>query len=259
MKSALLTVTASLAALHAIQAATVVSSTFNKVDSGAVTTTGATGYGYLSFNDALSDGIFDSDLPGSYNNTAFNSLKNGSGNTLTTVGGTYTTVNLTEGFGATAGTDLIDSRGNPSPYTFDGNTAHGSFGSFATSEQDVWTLSFNDLGIGTYDITVYLGHSSTSRVFNMDYYLTGATSGTTTMSGNFASLGGTVSNAVTYNIRVTTTAVTDDLSLVLGQGAGSSGTGEGYLAGYKVVAIPEPSAALLGGLGMLALLRRRRA
>jgi MYXO-CTERM domain-containing protein len=28
---------------------------------------------------------------------------------------------------------------------------------------------------------------------------------------------------------------------------------------FSVTAIPEPSAALLGGLGMLALLRRRRA
>lgn len=33
----------------------------------------------------------------------------------------------------------------------------------------------------------------------------------------------------------------------------------GYADDFKVVAVPEPSATLLGGLGMLALLRRRRA
>jgi hypothetical protein len=32
----------------------------------------------------------------------------------------------------------------------------------------------------------------------------------------------------------------------------------GGIAGFQVVAVPEPSAALLGGLGLLALLRRRR-
>lgn len=32
----------------------------------------------------------------------------------------------------------------------------------------------------------------------------------------------------------------------------------GYADNFKVVAVPEPGAALLGGLGMLALLRRRR-
>ena len=38
-----------------------------------------------------------------------------------------------------------------------------------------------------------------------------------------------------------------------------NGTGWSSLAGLQVVAVPEPSAALIGGLGMLVLLRRRRA
>jgi hypothetical protein len=35
-------------------------------------------------------------------------------------------------------------------------------------------------------------------------------------------------------------------------------TGEVHLAAFQVVQIPEPGAAFLGGLGVLALLRRRR-
>lgn len=38
---------------------------------------------------------------------------------------------------------------------------------------------------------------------------------------------------------------------------GGTGT-NGIDASFNVVTVPEPSAALLGGLGMLALLRRRR-
>lgn len=38
----------------------------------------------------------------------------------------------------------------------------------------------------------------------------------------------------------------------------SSGSGYNTIVGFQLQAIPEPSAALLGGLGMLALLRRRR-
>ena len=39
----------------------------------------------------------------------------------------------------------------------------------------------------------------------------------------------------------------------------NSGVGSGYdIDNVSLVAVPEPSAALLGGLGLLALLRRRR-
>ncbi len=50
-------------------------------------------------------------------------------------------------------------------------------------------------------------------------------------------------------------AVVGDVFTIAGTGDGG---GFSYLGGITVDVIPEPSAALLGGLGLLALLRRRR-
>lgn len=55
----------------------------------------------------------------------------------------------------------------------------------------------------------------------------------------------------------TTVAIGDKIDFVLMSRPGSTGGGSSFLSA-QIYAIPEPSAALLGGLGMLALLRRRR-
>lgn len=57
----------------------------------------------------------------------------------------------------------------------------------------------------------------------------------------------TIVNTGTYNVQFENVAQGGDRTTYLDS------------VSYKVEAIPEPSAALLGGLGMLALLRRRRA
>ncbi len=245
------------------KAATVVSSSFNGVTNGAIDTSGTLDWGYLSSQQ--NSGFFDSNLAGggeSYNNTAFNAVANNAGDTLTTVSPSSTigTVTLTEG---TTGTDTVDGQPNTSNFTFDGSTAFGSYGNFAPGEADVWTMKFNDLGIGTFAISVYMGHSDNGRVFDMDYSL--GENGTfvtgTTTSPQLSTLGSTVAaygtsgSAFTYDIEVTTTTATEDLTLTFGGVNG--GNGGAILAGYTV-AVPEPSAALLGGLGALLLLRRRR-
>jgi hypothetical protein len=57
-------------------------------------------------------------------------------------------------------------------------------------------------------------------------------------------------------VRAATELVNEDINSV---GVAISGTGfDGDLTYFSLTAIPEPSAALLGGLGFLALLRRRR-
>jgi hypothetical protein len=57
-------------------------------------------------------------------------------------------------------------------------------------------------------------------------------------------------------VRAATELVNEDINSV---GVAISGTGfDGDLTYFRLTSIPEPSAAFLGGLGMLALLRRRR-
>ncbi|MGB1126202.1 MAG: PEP-CTERM sorting domain-containing protein [Phycisphaeraceae bacterium] len=237
---------ASTALVGTATAGTIDSSSFNGVTNAAVSTAGTLGWGYI-------------DTAGNFFNTTYNDTPYGDIPQATASG---TSVTLTEG---TAGTDTVGAQGNTPLYTFDGTQAYGSYGNFAPDEQDIWTLKLNDLGIGTFTITLYMGHSSTNRVFDMDVNLTdsGGNDSTTTVSPQISTLGSTVAAygtsglSYTYDVTVTTTAADADLSLVFGGISG--GFGGAIFSGYTVsgTVIPEPSSLALLGLGGLMMARRR--
>lgn len=246
-------------------AGVIVTSSFNGVTNGAVSTVGLSDWGYVSSSNT---GFLDSNLSGaglSYNNTPYGTITRDEGDILTTVFGSSTIglVTLTEGAG---GTDTVGAQGNTSNYTFDGNMVYGSYGGFAPGEQDVWTLTLNDLGVGTFDITLYLGHSNTGRSMDMDVVLNDngdITSTTTTTGGSISGLGSTIAAygtdgvAYTYDITVTTTNANSDLSITFGDTSGG-GFGGAIFGGYTVFTVPEPSTTALLGIGGFALLLRRR-
>jgi hypothetical protein len=250
-----------LASIGSAHAGTVIASTFNGVSSGVVSTTGLADWGYVHVQGAVNDGLFDNQ----YNATPYGSITRPNGanpdQVITTVFGSSTigAVTLTENDGVT---NTITGQSNAGVFSFDGNAAHGSYGSLSAAENNAWTMTFNDLGIGTHTITLYMGHTADNRSFRMNYSLAdgGVTSGSTT-SGAISGLGSTLAfstgDAFTYSIEVETLTATGDLSLTFDSLSGSSGGA--LFSGYTVETVPEPSAALLGSLGLLALLRRRRA
>jgi hypothetical protein len=255
MKSILLILTAGIAALSTTQAGTILTSGFDGITTSNVTTTGLAGYGFFSANSpSVNNGLFGGTATTTSGLFSTISNQNVTPTVLTTVVGIDATLN-----------DLRAATGAQTPVggiTFGGVQAYGAYGGFPAGAGDLWSLDFADLAAGEYAISLYMGHSSNSRTFGLVADLTGAATNTVNsgpISGLESTAGSGTGNftAFRYDINFTA-AANDDLTLKLTSTAGGA-AGGAFFAGYTVTAIPEPSAALLGGLGMLALLRRRRA
>ncbi len=248
-------------------AATVNSSAFIGLGntSYAVTTTGILGYGYITssvnfrgpFGNIAGQGgnyVHSNVLFGDLEriNSTFDGVD--AGVKVTAVGGTYQNVYFTEN-----ASNLVDSRTGTSSYTFGGTSTTGNIGQVANNDDDMFTLEFRDLGVGTFTVALYFDSIGDGLdYYQMDYALNGGTFSSTTMAttGIQALTGNTTGDDLfAYTINVTNTSSTDDLSLRFGA-AGRAGNI--YFGGYTVTAIPEPHVALIGSLGVLLLLRRRR-
>ena len=230
--------------LTSVSQAAIISSGFSGSSSLSVTTDGTADWGYVSDTGGIFTGTPTNTLYEDMDGTPIVSGSPNSGDVTVTEATTNGGINPKPG-------------SNQVIYTFDGDDAIGAYGDLAGTEPDAWAVTFNDLGIGTQTITLYMGHSATDRVFDMDVSLTdgGAPLTTTDTSAAIGTYAGAASGrAFRYDITVETTTASADLTLTFGSVSG--GGGQAYWAGYT--ATPEPSSTALLGLGLGSLLLRRK-
>lgn len=103
------------------------------------------------------------------------------------------------------------------------------------------------------------GSSAAGPTWNADDYITITLSGTGGVGSAFDG-GGTVATMQIGSTNIGTFTISQQSDAFVNFWASSPGGnfGVGNFDNLSVTAIPEPGAALLGGLGLLALLRRRR-
>ena len=129
------------------------------------------------------------------------------------------------------------------------------------------TITIAGLMAGTYDITTHHltegGSGSTKSTF--DFHVQDADSPTFGQNVGTFEMGRGASSPLFFAPTVLNFAVTsngtDPVLLRIRTASLAAGGGQGAwvgISGMEIQAIPEPSAALLGAIGFLALLRRRR-
>ena len=143
--------------------------------------------------------------------------------------------------------------------TYNKELLNGYLNSGSTQTPASSSVTISQIGYAQYNIIVYFSSDVAGRTGTVTDGTTVydfATLGSASISGSNAvltqttSMGGSNPGA-NYAIFSGLTGATKTVSVNIPSFGG--------IAGFQVVAVPEPSAALLGGLGLFGLLRRRRA
>lgn len=224
-----------------INASTPTSGQFNAIGSSGAQTTVGVNSGVLTFNRGVGNvGTFSRTTDFSPTPTAISyqfslTLSGNSGATTTAavfqVGSGFGTTNAAEVNANTYARFGINISANPGEFSIRDVTNGTSSASFSGTQSVFWVLNNTGASINYNDPTAVSSALANDRA---DLWL-----------GNTKILNG-------VNIQTATQSMTD-LKFAFTDGSGIIG-----IDNIVITAIPEPSAALLGGLGLLALLRRRR-
>lgn len=149
---------------------------------------------------------------------------------------TSLTVSLSGG-----GPDSWNSDGTPNQRIFGDKVAMGPTG----------TINLTTVPYATYDMYVYLSFWGTGEIIN--FSLDGGATTIATLTNTFIP-NGSATPFVLNDTYVKLSGLTGPASIKM-----TAASGEVHLAAFQIAeAVPEPSTALLGCLGLLGLLRRRR-
>jgi MYXO-CTERM domain-containing protein len=176
-----------------------------------------------------------------------NTGNGGSTRTFLTSGGVGTTINVV---GVTQGGNRAWSQATLSGST-DALFHTIAFANHNSSPGYEITVSGLDAG-KSYQLQFLFGDPRTSYPYSNTVTAFDSSSNTDTATVSYGS------SSPTDQFAMLTAVVSGSTSFRFQSFKGASGGGPG-IAGLVVHSVPEPSAALLGGLGLLALLRRRRA
>jgi hypothetical protein len=184
----------------------------------------------------------------------WNNLNASSGSNVSALG----TVGLNKVNGASSGVGLSVSTGNfngsgtssTNLDVYEGNIYLDGDNVFGPSGPA--TITLTGLGVGNFvDLYFYIGAGHTSGEGGT--ITIGSTSYTATDANGVEEAYTLGTNYVKFD-----DVETDGSGNIVATWSVASGQRFSSLAGIQIEAVPEPSAALLGGLGLLALLRRRR-
>lgn len=198
------------------------------------------------------------------------------GNVLGTTGDTWTSVSVTRNNSTGNATSVPTTSLN-----YSDNTASAVTLAITTFNNSIFTdkganIAANQQSLmndylylnGTQSSTITLSGFAANQQLDLVFYAQAINSYSTT-SGSTFTIGSDVRSTSETATTIGSTLIENTdyvkFSGVTANGAGvltiawSNVAGQGALNGMQVQLVPEPSAALLGGLGMLALLRRRRA
>jgi len=250
-----------LASLGGAHAATIIGVNFNNGDTAGAQTNGNFGATWTNVNTVTGSSLAVNGTSSVTMNWAASNFWNAGSWTSTSVGGAFNTpigmmrVYLDDGDGPAGGAPgslgAVNGDGIGVTVNLTGMTAW--LASEGATGYTIQAYFSTDTGSATFrPISVRDGSTVTSTILET---ITPTVQGNGLWNGTIVDAGGNNSGGTRGDAVFSTVFTQDAITLTVQSISGSS---RGTLAGFVITAVPEPAAALLGTLGLLAILRRRR-